>query len=49
MEDWIRAIKGDTETDDTESHPIGSDAISETILCKQDVPGQTFGRQVGIQ
>jgi hypothetical protein len=27
----------------------GSNAISETIPCRQDVPEQAFGRQVGIR
>jgi hypothetical protein len=48
MADWIRAIKGHAKTDDTKSHPIGSNAISETISCRQDVPDQAFVRQVGI-
>jgi hypothetical protein len=49
MADWTGAVKGDAKTDDIESHPIGSNAISETILCRQDVPDQAFGRQVGIR
>jgi hypothetical protein len=43
MADLTGAVKGDAKTDDTESHPIGSNAISETILCRQDVPDQAFG------
>jgi hypothetical protein len=49
MADWTGAVKGDAKTDDTESHPIGINAISEMILCRQDVPDQAFGRQVGIR
>jgi hypothetical protein len=48
MVDWTGAVKGDIKTDDTESHPIGSNAISKMISCRQDVPDQAFGRQVGI-
>jgi hypothetical protein len=49
MADWTGAVKGDAKTDDTGSHPIGSNAISQTILCRQDVPDQEFGRQVSIR
>jgi hypothetical protein len=38
MADWTGAVKGDAKMDDTESHPMGSNAISERISCRQDVP-----------
>jgi hypothetical protein len=49
MADWTGAVKGDAKMDNTESNPIGSNAIIKTILCRQNVPDQAFGRQVGIR
>jgi hypothetical protein len=49
MADWTGAVKGDAKTDNKESYPISSNAIGETISCRQDVLDQAVGRQVGIQ
>jgi hypothetical protein len=42
MADWTGAVKGEARTDNRESHPIGSNAICETILRRQDVLDQVL-------